>query len=231
MGHFDFFAFAGIILVFILLGVLFLIPTEKRSSARRIRPPKGPEETEKDWQGISLKLEKRIHDLRQEVAEAKRKERKLERELLVQGEKYKLAQEKLSQERTWQQKEQGDNERVLGEIQKAKDNLKTTEENLEQEHRQRLAYERELRDLKKELVESTSVKKDLEIQLAKAIARADVSRKEALEVRGENAKLNKKHEEATFVAKSDYVKLEQELKDARREIERLKELIRKKGIE
>ena len=229
--HFDFFAFAGIILVFILLGVLFLMPSEKKPASRRVRIPKGPQETQKDWEGVSLKLEKHIHDLRQEIAEAKRKERKLERDFLVQSEKYKLAQEKLSQERTWQKKEHGDTERLFGEMQKAKDNLKTTEENLEQEHRQRLAYERELRDLKKELVESTSVKKDLEIQLAKAIATADVYRKESLDLREQNAKLNKKHEEATFVAKSDYVKLEQELKEAQKEIAKFKDLIRKKGIE
>ena len=231
MGHFDFFALAGVILVFILLAVLFLIPSQKSSSTRRVRVAKGPQETGKDWQAACLQLEKHIQSLRREIADAKRKERKLERDLQVQSEKYKLAQEKLTQERSWQEKEKSDSQRMYDDVQRVKDDLKSTEENLEKEHRQRLAYERELRDLKKELVESTGVRKDLEIQLAKAIATADVARKETLELRAQNAKLNKRHEEASFVAKSEFTKLEQDLREARREAQNLKDMIRKQGIE
>jgi hypothetical protein len=56
----SFLIFVGIIMVFLVLGVIFLLPSEKRPAEARKKRPQDEEENNKDWKEVSLRLEKHI---------------------------------------------------------------------------------------------------------------------------------------------------------------------------
>ena len=222
MPVFNVFAIIGVVLVLILLGVLFLIPSDKKKlQSKKSQRPKAEEE-HKDWQAVSIKLEKHIHTLRHEIDEGERQRRTLEHELTIQKEKYVKLQEKLSQERGWQEKEHQDVDKKNKEILRIKEELKKLEENIEKEHRQRLEYERQFKDIKFEFVNLDEVKRSLEKELIILQGQAEGARKEIVELRASNQKFFQKQDDAAWVAKTDYVKLEKRLEDALKEVERLR---------
>jgi chromosome segregation ATPase len=211
----------GIIFVIVLLIILF-IPSERRRRAKKKRTEKTPEEQIKEWQGACLKLEKHVQALRQEVETLGKKEKALDKELFLYKEKNKKVQEKLSQERDWQEKEHADVDKKAREIQGLKDEIKRIETNLEKEHSQRLVLEREAKEIRENLAREIDVKRSLDSQILKLKAQSDGYREEIKELRASNQKLSQKHEEKTFVSKSEYEKLEQILKEKEQEIAKLK---------
>lgn len=211
----------GIVFVVLILGVVLLMPAERRRRKKK-RQQKTPEEEIKEWQQACLKLEKHVQALRQDVDSLKRTEKLLERDLLLNKEKNKKLQEKLSQERGWQEKEHADVDKKAREVQTLKDDLTKSEETLGKEHSQRLFLEREAREIKESLAKETEAKRALESQILKLKAQADAHREEIAELKESNQKLSKQHEDKTFVSKSEYDKLEQMLKDKEKEIEKLK---------
>src|SRR5210317_2062751 len=106
MPSIDSFAVIGIVIVFMLLGVLFLVHISDRPKKRRKKKDKGEgaEET-KDWYAVSVRLEKHIYSLRTQLEKEEKRAKKLEREIIIQKDKYEKVNEKLTQERKWQRKE------------------------------------------------------------------------------------------------------------------------------
>lgn len=223
MFSLDVFAILGVALVIMLLAVLFLLPSEKSARRSFYKKPKplGSEDT-KDWKAACLKLEKHIHTLRAEIEQGKTREKNSERDLLIQREKAKKLQEKISQERGWQEKEITEKERKGQEVIRLKEFLTHAEEELQKEHGERLRLERELREGKEALASAGEAKRVVESQMAKLQAQFDAAGKQIKELREQNAKLSKDHDEATWVSKSEYVKLEQQLHAVQKEFERFR---------
>ena len=167
-------------------------------------------------------MERHIQALRKELIISQNRENDLERDIVIQKEKYKRMQEKLSQERGWQKKEKSDTEKKGHEIVQLKNNLKTAEQNLSHEHGMRLKNEREVKELKREVGTAVEQKRQVEIQLAKAKDLADDYRKEILELKESNRVLSKKHDDTTWIAKSEYIKLEKQFKKVQGELADLK---------
>ena len=222
MPFFDVFAIIGVIFVLILLAILFLIPSDKKKSPSKKAQRSPTEEEKKDWQAVSIKLEKHIHTLRHEIEEGERQRRTLEHESTIQKEKYVKLQEKLTQERGWQEKEQQDIDKKNKEILRTKEELKKLEENIEKEHRQRLEYERQFKDIKFEFATLEETKRSLDKELTILQGQAEGARREITELRAANQKLSQKQDDAAWVAKTDYIKLEKRLEDALKEVERLR---------
>lgn len=227
----DLFVIAGISLIFILLGILFLIPTEKtayRHIYKRSAAPL-PEES-KDWQAVSLKLEKHVLELRRQIDAQQKREKHLQRELAVEHDKYVKLQEKLSQERDWQKKEKDGVDRRNTEIIQLQKDRQEIEQNLEKEHSRRLMLEREMREAKDSMTAANDLKNSLEVQIAKLQAHVDKYRAEINELKQENLKLSKKHDETTFVAKSEYERVEKLLKDTQKEFAEFKAKINRETV-
>ncbi len=223
----DFYIFAAVIFILIFLSILFFIPIDKRNLLKKKGGDLGNLSENKDWKEVSLKLERHIYNLRQEIEHLQKGARALEKELKIEKDKYAKLQEKLSQERGWQKKEEEDIERKTKEWLQQKEDLKTAEGNLEQEHRDRLRLERELEEIKTEALQANEGKRTLEIQIAKLNAQIEYYRKEMLQLREINAKLSQREEETTFIAKSEYAKLEQQLKQKDKELEALRNQLKK----
>ncbi len=220
----DPFAMIAIVLVAV-MGVLFLIPTEY-SKRRRRRSRKGDPE-HKDWKALSLKLEKHVYALRRDVDQRRKQELILEKELTLQKEKYVKLQDKLAQERKWQTKDKSDKEKKTEDILRLTKDLKEAETSLTKEHGERLRLERELKEAEDRAAQAQEQCLSVESELAKEKARAEELRKEISDLREVNSKLSKKHEEATFVAKSEYTEIEKKLKATQKELEIFKQKIRR----
>ena len=211
----------GSFFVLLIVVVVLLMPSEHRHRKKR-RADKTPEEEVKEWQSACLKLEKHVHALRLEVDSLKKKERLTEKDLLLHKEKNKKLQEKLSQERGWQEKEQADLDKRTRGIQTLKEDIKKSEQSLEKEHSQRIVLEREAKEIKENIARETEAKRSLESQVMKLNAQADAYRREIKELRESNEKLSVQHDEKTFVSKSEYEKLEKVLQEKDKEIEKLR---------
>jgi len=222
----ELFAVLGIVFIVVLLIVLFFIPGEGGPSRFRKRR-RDQKEQHKDWRAVSLRLEKHIYRLRRDIETEKGRGKQLERELLIQKEKCKQLDNKLGQERGWQQKEKEDAEKKGRENIELQKNLKKAEQHLAQEHGARLKRERELKELQRTLDESVERQRTLEVRLAKFKASQEHHLKELASLKAENAQLKKKHEEATFVAKSEYERIEKQLKQRDKELEDFKHRIQR----
>lgn len=222
MPSIDLFALLGIILVFVLLGVLFFIPTDRTSKKRkRASQPKVPADN-KDWQAASLKLEKHIYALRKEIEEFQKAEKLKERDLTRERERIKKLQEKLEQERGWHDKEEKDIERKTQEVHRMRQERVKLEQNSEDEHSLRLKGERELKEITQDFEALGEEKRKVDSELMNLKATWEQGRKETKELKAKNMELAKKHADTTWVAKTEYDKLQQKLKEAEKELERLK---------
>ena len=219
----DVYVFIGIFFVLILLAVLFLIPTSQDSFARKRAKAKREAEPEnKDWQAVSLRLEKHIYALREEINGLKKNEKVLEKELEIQREKNNKLQEKLNQERGWQEKEKSDIEKKAAEIQRLKNDQQANEQMMAREHSTRLGLERENREVTRQLAATSELKRNLEGDNAKLNAQLDACRKEIMELKSENALLSRKQQDETWIAKTEYVKLESQLRSLEKELSQMK---------
>lgn len=228
---FDLFAVAAVILILLLAGVLYLLPSEKMSKKKWKRlVEKAGEDTQKDWREACLKMEKHIHALRGQIEQGKVREKNFEKEVLIQKTKNKKMQEKLSQERGWQEKELTEVEKRTDAMVRLRQDLQTAEQDLHKEHGDRLRLERELKEIKESLATANNVQRSLETQIAKGQAQAENDRKEIMNLRVDNAKLSKQHDEVTWIAKSEYVKLEKQLRQIEQDFAKFKSQVKREGI-
>ncbi len=221
MPSIDLFALMGIILVLVLLGILFLIPTTKRPGRRKRKIPFPLQEDHKNWKAVGLKLEKYIHSLRKDIADLQKRDRLKERDLVREREKNKRAQNKLAQERGWHDKEQRDVEKKTLEVRRVRQEMGKLEHDLGSEHSSRLKLERELKKSREDFAAVDEQKRKLDSEAMKQKAKAEQNRLEIRELKAANAELSKKHADTTWIAKTEYTRVERELKKAEKELEKL----------
>jgi len=222
MPHFDAFAVAGVVMVFILLGVLLLIPSEKRLRKKKRNSAKKGSDSAKDWKDAALKLERHIHALRQEISVLQKRDQASERKSLVQEHKYEKLKQKIAHQKGWKEKEGVDLEKKTNEVIQLRTDLKQTEHHLQSEHGQRLKLERAVKSLEGEVEQLTERNQSQDQELDKSRIQNDEYRKQVNELKAETAHLKKEKVDTTFVARSDFEKVERELKVSLRELERLR---------
>ena len=212
----------GLVMVFLLLGFLVLIPTTPRGTRQKKFPYKVREQEVKDWQAVSLKLERVIRSLKHQMAQMQKEQKILERDVIVQKEKYSKLQNKIAQERGWQKKERSDIDKKTAEVLHLREDLRKAEQQLSLEHADRLRLQREQKELSEALTGAQAQIKDLETQIIKHKAHIDAYRNEITALRSENQKLSQQHNEETWVAKSEYVKLKKEYDALEQELKKHK---------
>lgn len=228
MPSIDLFVILGVILILVSLGVLFLMPASRGrrvKKRKRGNPAKIREEDNKDWRAVSLKLEKYIQTLREEIEELQKAERIKERELIRKKEKNKKLQEKLAQERGWHDREQKDIDRNIKEVHRTRQEMIELEKDLDGEHSSRLKRERESKDLKRDFETLNEQKREGDSELIKVKVQAEQGRQEIRELKASNTELSKKHEDTTWVAKTEYDKLRRILKETEKELGKFRKVI------
>jgi len=210
----------GIVLILILLAVIFLIPAE--IAIRERRRKKGQAEQQKDWEKIASHNERHVKSLRQEIEGNQNKIKDLEKRVEhLQAEKNKM-DEKITQERGWRDKEKVDVDKKSQEINSLKKELHSLQETVTKEHSQYIKLDKLSQEQKKENSVLNDERRALDAQNAQLKNMIEQYRQEIADLKSQIIELSKKKEDTAWVAKSDYVKLEQKLKENEKILERIK---------
>ncbi len=211
----------GVIFAVFAVALFSLFP----SASRRRKPAKKKavvEQEQKDWQEAALRLERHAQRLKAELADAQKRQKALDDELTGVRQRQQSAEERLRQQKEWREREDGDHQKKFRQMDKLRADLKDIEERLEAEHRQVLSLQKEKRDLEERLHDLTRADQEKELLLAKAKAQNDAYRSEVMDLRADNARLAKRHEDASWVVKTEYDQVRERLRIVETELERLK---------
>lgn len=211
----------GVVFAVFVVALLTLFPSSSRPAKKKREKPMNEKE-QKDWKTVSLRLERHVRELKQEVFELQKKEKLLARELEVSREKEGALQTKLNQERGWQKKGASELDKRGAEVQELIKGLKSAEEKLANEHSDLLRIQRLEKELVDEIAGLKQNKQALEGEVSQVRAQAEAYRKEILELRSDNARLSQKHDDTSWIAKTEYMKVKEELRVKEKELERVK---------
>ncbi|MFH1359668.1 MAG: hypothetical protein ABIJ41_01355 [Candidatus Omnitrophota bacterium] len=213
------------ILVFVVVTLVFFVfafPETSSGIRRRVKIRKGPLQPHgKDWQATALKLERYIVSLRKKIDWLKGGQKKMEQDLVIEKARNAKLKDQISKEKEWLQKEKESLEGQDQQIYELNQRARLAEEEREKEYGLRLRIERECKEIKQDL---SAVEKERNALTARAIqAESELSRlkDQIIEIKRVNRELEKESDEASFIAKSEYEKLVDQLKEKEKELERI----------
>ena len=217
----TFIAICGIIMILILLGLLFLIPSKGKKEKRRKKQQEIATPLEEELRAKVARLEKHIQSLRDEIQSLQNAGNDHEKNLAIEKAKVKKLQEKLSQEREWHQKEQIAIEKKGGEFLQVKQELLKIQELYSNEHSANLRFAHEVQELKRDNDSLNGQRRGMENENAQLKARIENQRVENTRLKQENTELQKKKEDVNWIAKSEYDRVTRLLKEKEKELERI----------
>ena len=209
-----FFIAIGLVIC-VLIVIIFILSEDKEKKARKMKKERQAiteeklKEMEAKGQERVIKLEHLTAKLRQEIVEIQKANNNSLKDLALEKEKVSKLQEKIKQERTWYTQEKQSIDKRTREWQDIKNELKTAQETLAQEHFKILALERESKDLKAQLREAQEKCGNLESELKQWQAKDEVNRREMVRFKSENSELKAAKEDSNWIAKTEYVRLKQ----------------------
>ena len=103
-----------------------------------------------------------------------------------------------------------------------KDELSKVQEQFNWDHAENIRQKQQIEELKKELEGLHSGRRAAESEIAQLKAKNENYRQEIADLRKENMELTKKKEDTKWIAKADYDKLQQALREKEKELERIK---------
>ncbi len=212
--------FIGIIFFLILIVVIFLIPTESRLKKKRRRVANKPPEKSKDWKETALRLEQHIHSKSQTIVTLEREAKARNKALLIEKAKVDKVKDKLKQERGWQQKELGSVERQTKELQVLKNELRVIQDNLGKEHSANIRLRKELEEVNKKCEAYNAKRRAAEAEVSQFKTHTAAQKQEISHLKKDVAELSKKKQDTQWVAKTEYLKLERELKETEKSLQR-----------
>lgn len=214
---FQWIVIIGLVFILIMIGMLFILPTEEKKKKKRRQEE---QVKQKDWENTALRLEKHVDTLKTKIDAFEKKEKALEKDLLVEQTKNKKMQEKLEQQRGWQEKEDTDAQRKVGELDKLKQNLKTLQEQSSNEHGKILRLEKSLKETDQKYDESLDLRRKVEAEAAQSKNAIQELRTDNAKLRAENIQMKKQLENVDWISKVEYDKIDEKLKQTEKELER-----------
>ena len=211
-------AVAGFVVLMGLVLFIYRLPSEK-FRRKRVTPP--PPVKEKDWEAISKRWEKQNSVLINEI-ESLKKERKVFAERIEDDQKIVQEQiEQLAREKAWREKESLVVEKVKNVDHELKEELRKSQNALNEEHSVKLRMDIELQESK---ITISKLKEEIRALTVKVMAierESDAANKELRELRRTNTELKKQKEDIQWVAKTDYDEVVLKLKKVESELGRL----------
>jgi len=214
----------GIIFISILLGVIFLIPGERKKKKEKKRKKEidnQPSENEKILELKISRLEKHIQSLHNEILDLQKRDKDHEKQAMVQNVKVKKLQEKISQERQWHEKEQSGIDKKGKEFQKLKTELIDVQEGYSKAHSSNLRFEYQMKELQGQVDSLNEQRRTVEEENVQLTAKNKNDKQEIAHLKSENVKLAKKNENVDWVAKTEYQRVEKLLKEKEKELDRV----------
>jgi len=211
----------GVLFILFLLGVVFLIPAEKRDKKSKKKQHEELVHRKKELEEKVARLNKHTRTMRDRILKYQKNEKEHEKVMMVEHVKVKKLQEKLSQEREWHKKEQGAVDKNEKELRQLKADLTKAQESFSKEHTLNIRLEREIKEFKQQndaLVERCRAA-DNERDQAKAKGEAD--RKEIAQLKKEVARLTEETDDKQWVAKMEYDRVVKLLEQKQKELQRM----------
>ena len=211
-------AVAGFVVLMGLVLFIYRLPPEK-FRRKRITPP--PPVKEKDWEAISKRWEKQNSVLNNEI-ESLKKERKVFAERIEDDQKIVKEQlEQLAREKAWREKESLVVEKVKNVDHELKEELRKSQNALNEEHSVKLRMDIELQESKITISKLKEEIRALTVRVMAIERESDAANKELRELRRTNTELKRQKEDIQWVAKTDYDEVVLKLKKTESELGRL----------
>lgn len=223
----EFLLTIGVILILILVGIIFFVPSEKRGTKKTKKPQEDIVQQKRDLEQKISRLDRYIRSLRDDILALQKSAKSSEKELMVERVKVKKFQEKLSQERTWYKKEHSTIDKKGEEFRQLKGELEKVQESFSKEHSLNIRLEREVKDLKQRNDSLNDQRREAEGESARLKAKDENSRKEIAQLKKDVAQLSKKEKDVQWVAKSEYDRVSRLLKEREKEFQRLERELEK----
>jgi chromosome segregation ATPase len=209
----------GIILILVLLVVIFLIPVDTKK--RKDKKKRGVQEDMKDWKKTALRLEKLVHSLKRQMEGLERKNKALDKRATMEKYINKKLQEKLAKEKDWHKKNESNIDKNAKELQELKQELINVQENSANEHSEKLKLRQDYQDLEAKLSDVNAQRRTAESENIHLHDKNDQYRMEIARLKKENAELLKKKDDTSWVAKSEYLRVQKLLQEKEAEISRI----------
>ncbi len=209
----------GIVLILVLLLVIFFIPSEERR--RKNKKERGVQPDTKDWKKAALSLEKLIQQLKRQIADLDRKNKALDKRATMEKYINKKLQEKLAKEKDWHRKNESNIDQNAQEVQALKAEIMNVQENSAKEHLEKLKLRQDFQELESRLSDVNAQRRTAEAENIQLTTKNDQYRQEIAQLKKDKAELTKKTDDVTWIAKSEYIKLEKMLKEKEVELQRL----------
>ncbi len=224
-----------IILVFIVLVafaiVIYTLPTDssngvkkkaKEAKAQLLAEAQAKEQASKDWKAIAERWERNNNALLGDIEKLKIQYKELEKKTADNKVHEKDLLDKLSQEKSWREKEQVNLDKSKLHEKELKDQIYRTEKDLEKEHSNRIRVEGQFTEIKIQFEALKEEKRTLSTKASSLETSLEQLNKELRELKQENAKLKEKREDIQWVAKTEHEELKKQLQSKEQEIIRLK---------
>ena len=223
----EFLLIVGVVLILILLGIIFLIPGEKKGKKMKKKLQEELMQQKKDLEQKVSRLEKHIRSLHDRILALQKSEKENEKELMVERVKVKKFQEKLSQEREWHKKEQNAIDKREKEFRQLRAELEKIQESFSGEHALNIRLERELNNFKQQNDSLNDQRRMIEGENARLKAKGENDKKEIAHFKRDVAQLSKKNEDAQWIAKSEYDRIARLLEQKEKELRRMERELEK----
>ena len=214
----------GVLVLLALAVFIMSLPdeaTRRRKKEKRIASPvlAAPD---KDVAQITARWEKHVQTLKDELSKGQLMYNKALKELAVEKVKNAKLQEKIKKEEEWLAKEQSSAGRKEQDLKTLQINLQKLQQDMDKEYGVRLKLERELNDLKETFQQTDKERKELLLRANTLESELDRDKRELIRLKRENADLTREQEEKSWVAKTEYERLEKLLKERDKELEALR---------
>jgi len=217
----ELFVIVGITFIALLLITIYVIPSEKKYKKRKKKPEVNLINELNDKKQSILRMDKHIQSLRSEILEYESKEKANVKYLMVERVKVKKLQEKLSQERRWHEKEQGSIEKKGKEFRQRKSDLIEAQENFSKAHSANIRNEQKIQELEQGNSSLTDQCRKVESENIGLSAKVESYRKEIAQLKRENIQLEKKNNDVSWIAKTEFDLVVKQLKEKEKQLERL----------
>lgn len=211
-----------------LLIFVFMLPTEvERKKKQKKQAEVINVQREQALEKQIRHLENTIPALRKQLDTHQQKEHQWQKELLIERTKVEKLEQKLNQERDWQQKEVEKFDKKVKEVAQFKNELSKLQESFNKEHSRNLHLENELRDLKEKGAVVGSERRELDLANVQLKSKLEAAQREIEQLKKDIEFASRQKEDTSWVTKSEYLKLEKKCKDVEGKLEQMTKAARK----
>ena len=216
----EFLLIVGVVFILVLLGIVFLIPGERKGKKVKKKAQDELVLQKKDLEKRAASLERHVQSLRDRILALQKNEKVNEKALMVERVKLKKLQEKLSQEREWHTKEENVVDKREKEFRQLRSELEEIQESFSKEHTLTIRLERELKDLKQQNDSLNDQRRTMESENVRLKAKGESDKQEIAHFKKDVAQLSKKSEDTQWVAKPEYERVAKLLEEKEKELQR-----------